>query len=124
MAEGWCRALHAEKFQPFSAGIESGPIDVRAVTVMAEAGIDISTHVSKSIEELKSKAFDYVISVCDVSANDCPIFPGAGKRIAHPFDDPPRLAASESTEEEKLRHYRRVRDEIRAFIEKLPILIS
>lgn len=124
MAEGWCRALHSEKFEPFSAGIERGPIDARAATVMAEAGIDISAHVTKSVDELKSKAFDYVISVCDISASDCPIFPGSGKRIAQPFDDPPRLASSESTEEEKLKHYRRVRDEIRSFVEKLPFLLS
>ena len=123
MAEGWCRALYLEKFQPFSAGIEQGPMDQRAVTVMSEAGIDISKQVSKSTEAIKSQEFDYVISVCDITASDCPIFAGSGKRIAQPFDDPPKLAESENAEEDKLSHYRRVRDEIRVYIERLPELL-
>jgi arsenate reductase len=91
-----------------------------AVKVMAEAGIDIATQYSKHVDDLKNIQFDYLVTVCDNANETCPIFPGHTKCIHVGFDDPPRLAKSAKTEAEALGHYRRVRDEIRAFIETLP----
>jgi len=88
--------------------------------VMAEAGVDISAHRSKHIEELRDVPLDVVVTVCGHAHETCPVIAG-GPRIVHVgFDDPPRLAKSATTEEEALDHYRRVRDEIRTFIESLP----
>jgi arsenate reductase len=91
-----------------------------AVKVMAEAGVDISAQRSKHADELKDIAFDYVITVCDHAYEHCPLFPGKTKMIHVGFDDPPRLAKQAKTEQEALACYRRVRDEIRAFVETLP----
>ncbi len=87
---------------------------------MAEAGVDISRQRSRSASELAATAFDYVVTVCDNAYESCPVYPGRTKVIHVGFDDPPRLAREASTEEEALGHYRRVRDEIRAFVERLP----
>jgi thioredoxin type arsenate reductase len=120
MAEGWCRHLKGDVIEPFSAGIETHGLNPNAVNVMAEAGIDISCYRSKHLLELKNIHFDYVITVCDNAHESCPIFPGKTKVIHVGFDDPPRLAKAAKTEQEALDCYRRVRDEIRAFIETLP----
>jgi arsenate reductase len=120
MAEGWARHLKADCIDPYSAGIEPHVLDPRAVKVMAEAGVDISGHHSKHLNELKDIDFDYVITVCDNVHESCPMFPGKTKVIHAGFDDPPRLAKEAKTEEETLNIYRRVRDEIKSFIEKLP----
>ena len=123
MAEGWARALKGDVIEPYSGGIETHGLDLRAVKVMAEAGVDISGHRSKHVDELKDIAFDYVVTVCDHAHESCPLFLGRGgkTRIIHVgFDDPPRLAKGARTEEEALSHYRRVRDEIRAFVGTLP----
>lgn len=87
---------------------------------MAEAGVDISGQRSKHVDELAGIEFDYVVTVCDRANESCPLFPGKTKIVHVGFDDPPKLAATAKTEEEALSHYRRVRDEIKAFIEKLP----
>jgi len=119
MAEGWGHSLQVNDVESFSAGISPKGIDPRAVSVMAEAGIDISQQSSKSVEDLAHIRFDHVITVCGNAHSTCPAFPGA--RITHfPFDDPPHLATSESDESLILNHYRRVRDEIRRFVEQLP----
>jgi len=120
MAEGWARALKSELVEPYSAGIETHGLNPYAVKVMAEAGVDISTHRSKLVKELAGIEFDYVVTVCGHANESCPLFPGATKVVHVGFDDPPRLARSCRTEEEKLDCYRRVRDEIKAFVEKLP----
>ncbi len=120
MAEGWARHLKADAVEPFSAGIEKHGLNPRAVRVMAEAGVDISRHASKRVSELPSKDFDYVVTVCGHAHESCPVFPGKTKVVHVGFDDPPRLAADAASEEEALGHYRRVRDEIRAFVESLP----
>ncbi len=120
MAEGWTRRLKGALIEPYSAGLETHGLNPLAVEVMAEAGVDISEHRSKHVDELRSVPFDYVVTVCDHANEVCPVFPG---RIQHRhvgFDDPPRLAKSAKTEEEALSHYRRVRDEIRDFVNKLP----
>lgn len=120
MAEGWARHLRGDVIEAQSAGVEKHGLNPRAVKVMAEAGADISGQFSKTIAELPSLDFDYVITVCSHAQGVCPMFPGEAKVIHVGFDDPPKLAEGAKSEEEALAHYRRVRDEIRAFIETLP----
>ncbi|MFQ3621208.1 MAG: arsenate reductase ArsC, partial [Spirochaetales bacterium] len=86
----------------------------------AEVGVDISHHTSKQVKDLFHIPFDYVITVCDHAKETCPVFPRKVKHLHVSFEDPPRLAANLPTEEEKLGVYRRVRDEIKAFIQTLP----
>lgn len=120
MAEGWARALTPGSIEPFSAGTHPGVLNPLAVRAMAEAGVDISGHTPKSVDSLHGLTFDYVITVCDAAHQACPVFPGAAKVVHVGFDDPPRLAAGAANPEEAMPHYRRVRDEIRDFIEQLP----
>lgn len=120
MAEGWTRALKGDVIEAYSAGIETHGLNPNAVQVMAEAGVDISGHHSKLLNELKDVEFDYVVTVCGHANENCPFFPGSTKVIHAGFDDPPRLAETSATKKEALDHYRRVRDEIRTFVEALP----
>jgi arsenate reductase len=120
MAEGWARHLKGDRIEPYSAGIETHGLNSRAVEVMAEAGVDISEHRSKHVDELRAVPFDYVVTVCDHAAGQCPRFPGKARVVHVGFDDPPTLAAGARSDEERLAIYRRVRDEIRAFVETLP----
>jgi arsenate reductase len=120
MAEGWTRALKGDVFDVYSAGIETHGLNPNAVRVMAEAGVDISGHFSKNVSELLDAGIDYVVTVCDHAAESCPRFPGKAKVLHHSFQDPPALAKTAKTEEQALNHYRRVRDEIKAFVETLP----
>jgi len=120
MAEGWARHLKSGVIEAYSAGIETHGLNGRAVKVMAEAGVDISGHRSKHVDELKDVDFDYVVTVCDNAHESCPMFPGETRVIHVGFDDPPRLAEGARSEEEALDCYRRVRDEIRAYVETLP----
>jgi len=120
MAEGWARHLKGDRMEAYSAGIETHGLNPLAVKVMAEAGIDISSQRSQHIEEFADTSLDWVITVCDNARESCPVFPGATRTKHVGFDDPPRLARDAGTEDEALAHYRRVRDEIRAFVETLP----
>lgn len=120
MAEGWTRHLHGDSVDVWSAGIETHGLNPNAVAVMKEAGLDISGHRSKNVMGLIDVPFDFVITVCGDADERCPFFPGNARIIHRGFDDPPKLALGKETEEEKLDCYRRVRDEIRAFIENLP----
>jgi arsenate reductase len=120
MAEGWARHLKSEVLEPYSAGVEVHGLNTRAVKVMAEADVDISQHRSKHVRELMHIPFDCVITVCNQATESCPVFPGKVKRLHVDFDDPPELAKNAATEEDALVHYRRVRDEIKEFVEKLP----
>jgi arsenate reductase len=124
MAEGWCRQLLSELYDCASAGIEKHGLNPLAVKVMAEVGVDISTHYSKTTAELGDQKFDFVITVCGDADENCPFFPARTRVIHHGFDDPPRLAAGAANEEEALVHYRRVRDEIRDYIRSLPEELS
>ena len=124
MAEGWARHLKSDVIEAYSAGIEKRGLDERAVKVMAEIGVDISGRISKTVDELPVNEFDYVVTLCDHANETCPLFPGRAKMVHIGFDDPPRLAAGAKTDEEALAHYRRVRDEIRTFVEKLPVSIT
>ena len=120
MAEGWARALKSGAVQPSSAGTQPHGMNPLAVRVMAEAGVDISRQWSKHVDALSDVPFDYVVTVCDSANEACPVFPGRTRRVHVGFDDPPKLAKSAKTEQEALDHYRRVRDEIRSFIQSLP----
>ena len=120
MAEGWARRLKDGVIEPLSAGIVARGLDPRAVQVMAEAGVDLAGQRSKRLDELDTATIDVVVTVCDRARESCPVFPGHARRMHRAFDDPPRLAADARDDAEALVHYRRVRDEIRAFIETLP----
>ncbi len=124
MAEGWARRLKGDTIDAYSAGVEPHTLDARAVRAMAEAGVDISGHRSKHVNELPKIEFDYVVTVCGHAHETCPFFPGKTKVVHRGFEDPPLLARGAATEDEAMTHYRRVRDEIRAFVETLPELLE
>lgn len=121
MAEGWARALRQQDANFYSAGIETHGLNPSAVKVMAEAGVDISHHQSQSVDELEHIIFDWVFAVCDHAHKTCPEFKGDAQRVAVCFDDPPALAKQALTEEDALNTYRRVRDEIKSFIEQVSL---
>jgi arsenate reductase len=120
IAEGWARRLKPETIEPYSAGTQPQRLNPLAVRAMAETGVDIRGQRSKHVDELRDVEFDYIVTVCDAASEACPAFPGRSRVFHIAFDDPPKLAAGAASEEEALPHYRRVRDEIRAFVEKLP----
>ena len=118
MAEGWAKALKSDVIDAFSAGTNPHGLNPLAIRAMKEVGIDISTHSSKRPDQLPVP-MDIVVTVCDSANESCPVMPGA--RVVHVgFDDPPRLAKGCASDEEALVHYRRVRDEIRAFVAGMP----
>ena len=120
MAEGWARHLKGDVLEVASAGVETHGLNPLAVKVMAEAGVDISSHTSKLVDPFTGQDWDAVVTVCGNANERCPVFRGAARRVHVGFDDPPALAKAAKTEEETLAHYRRVRDEIRRFVEGLP----
>lgn len=120
MAEGWTRALKSDLFDVYSAGIETHGLNENAVKVMKEAGVDISSHKSQNVKDFLDKEIDYVVTVCSHAHETCPVFPGKAKIIHKGFEDPPAMAMTKETEEEKLDCYRRVRDQIKRFVEMLP----
>jgi arsenate reductase len=121
MAEGWMKSLRGNDFEVYSAGIETHGLNPYAVKAMAEAGIDISRQTSNLLSEYSEINFDLVITVCSNANESCPIFPGKTTVQHVPFNDPPALAKEMDNEEDKLNCYRKVRDEIKTFIEKLKI---
>ncbi|MCX7678817.1 MAG: arsenate reductase ArsC [Spirochaetes bacterium] len=120
MAEGWAKHLKGDSIDAYSAGVAPTDLDPFAIKAMAEAGVDISAQYSKHIMDLPKIEFDYVITVCDRANESCPFFPGKTKMVHRGFEDPPLLAKNASNEEEIMKHYRRIRDEIKHFIESLP----
>jgi len=120
MAEGWARHLKSDLMNVYSAGIETHGLNPYAVTVMAESGVDISGQTSQNISEFSSISLDIVVTVCGHAHETCPLFPTGAKVVHVGFDDPPKMALEVDGEEEKLNCYRKVRDEIRAFVETLP----
>lgn len=120
MAEGWARALKGDTIEAYSAGTKPGSLNALAVWAMRESGVDISRHHSKHVQDLAGIPFDLVVTVCDDAHEACPVFPGATRVVHRSFDDPPRLARDMKSHEEAMAVYRRVRDEIRAFVETLP----
>ena len=124
MAEGWARHLKGDEIEPYSAGVEIHGVNPLAIKVMAEAGVDISRQHSKHVSEVMAIPFDYVITVCDHAAETCPMFPGKTRRVHISFDDPPKIATMLKSEDAILAVYRRVRDEIRRFVDKLPNILT
>jgi arsenate reductase len=118
MAQGWTRHLRPD-LDSESAGTRPGKLDPRAVLVMHEVGVDITDQYSKHVDNIAPFTPDLVITVCDSARESCPIWPGKTKTRHVPFADPPHLASNANTEEEALTHYRKVRDEIRAFVESM-----
>ena len=112
MAEGIIRHLYGDRFEVFSAGTHPSRVRPEAIRAMAEIGIDISGHRSKSVEEFAGREIDYVLTVCDNARENCPYFPARTKVIHHSFDDP---ATVEGDEETRLSAFRRVRDKIHEF---------
>lgn len=111
LAEGLLRSLAGDLFEVHSAGSKpAGYVHPLAIRAMAEIGIDISGHRSKSMNEFLTTPVETVITVCGVADQACPIFPGQVNRHHWPFDDP---AHAPGTEAEQLAVFRRVRDEIR-----------
>ena len=117
MAEGFTRELKGDLFDVYSAGIEAHGVNPRAIEVMKEVGIDISHQRSKHVDELPDITFDFVVTLCDQARESCPLFTEATHLVHAGFDDP---AAAEGTEEEIMDEFRRVRDQIRSFVEHLP----
>ena len=120
MAEGWARELKNDTIQAFSAGLDAHGLNINAVRVMQEAGVDITSQNSQIVKKVETIPFDFVITLCGHADENCPVFTCATTVLHFGFDDPPKLAQNAKTEQETLSHYRRVRDEIRIFIETLP----
>ena len=113
MAEGLLRHLAGGRFEVYSAGTKPTSVRPEAIAVLKEIGIDISGHRSKHVDEFATKAFDYVLTVCDNAAQSCPIYPGHAHRMHHSFEDPASVSGSE---EDRMAAFRRVRDAIRDYL--------
>ena len=124
MAEGWARHLKPCRIIPYSAGIEKHGMNPHAMKVMAESGVDLAQHYSKTLEDIGPVHFDYVVTVCGHAHEHCPVFLGQAKVVHVGFEDPPKLTQHLPDGEEKLTTYRRVRDEIRKFVETLPASLA
>jgi arsenate reductase len=116
MAEGLLRELCGDRYEAYSAGTQPTEVNPYAIRAMAEIGIDISNHRSKSVEEFLGEEFDYAVTVCDHAKETCPFLPGGKEYIHKSFEDPSNISGSE---EEKLAAFRRVRDEIKAWIQEM-----
>jgi arsenate reductase len=112
MGEGWVRHLLGDRVEVHSAGTKPSFVHPRAIQVMGEAGVDLSSHASKSVETLRTLPFDLVVTVCDSAREACPVFPGAKKTVHHAFVDPVHAGIGDDA----LPVFRRVRDEIRAVL--------
>jgi arsenate reductase len=124
MAEAWCRALQSDRYEAFSAGTVAKGLNPQMLAVMREVGIDPTIHQSsKTLASVLAAGvqLDLVVTVCGHAHESCPVFPGGRTRVVHVgFDDPPEFAKTAATPAEALGHYRRVRDQIRDFVNRLP----
>lgn len=115
MAEGFLRHMAKDKFEVFSAGVKPSRVNPLAVRVMAEKGVDISKHKSKSVMEFTGRKFDYVVTVCDSARQACPVFPGCYKKLHWNLQDP---AEAKGSQEERLKVFRKTRDKILFYLTK------
>jgi arsenate reductase (thioredoxin) len=122
MAEGLLRHDAGERFNVESAGTNPGSVRPEAIAAMHELGIDISSQRSKNVNEFEGQSFDYVITVCDNARETCPVFFGAAERFHHSFEDPP--AAFVGPEDERMTVFRRVRDELRAYLREFTTCVA
>ena len=124
MAEGWARHLKGDVVDAYSAGIETHGLNPHAVKTMAEAGVDVTSHRSENIKDFTDQKLDVVVTVCGHAHETCPVFPASCRVVHAGFEDPPKmareLADAGAPEEEQMNSYRKVRDEIKAFVETLP----
>ncbi len=118
MAEGLLRHCAGGRFEVFSAGTRPSQVRPEAIAVMRELGIDISGHRSKSVDEFTGQSFDYVLTVCDNAKEGCPVFPGRSAMIHRSFEDP---AAINGSAEERLAVFRRVRDQLKQYLQDFPV---
>ena len=117
MAEGWARHLKSDVIEAYSAGVWPAGVSSRATKVMAEGGVDISSHKSQHVDEFSHIRFDYVITLCDNARERCPLFAGEVRLAHRPFNDPVMMTG---TNDEIITAFRKTRDEIKAFVETLP----
>ena len=117
MAEGWARHLKSDVIEAYSAGVSPAGVSSRAIRVMAEAGVDISSHISQHVDDFNDMDFDYVVTLCGNAKKKCPVFSGGVKHVHRAFDDPVMVVG---TNDEIMAAFRKVRDNIRAFVETLP----
>jgi arsenate reductase len=117
MAEGLLRRDSGDRFTVESAGTKPTAVRPEAIAVMKEAGIDITSHRSKHVDEFEGEDFDYVLTVCDNAMESCPVFFGKAVRLHHSFNDP---AVIEGTDDMRLGAFRKVRDELRAYLREFP----
>jgi len=119
MAEGFLRHMAPDRFEVYSAGVKPTAVNSLAIRVMAEDGIDISKHRSKSVMEFIDQSFDYVITVCGNAQKTCPVFPGEHEKIHWDLEDP---AEAQGSEGERLPVFRKIRAELKknilAFLNK------
>ena len=121
MAEGWAGHLKSDTIDAYSAGIRPIGVSSRAIKVMAEVGVDISKQTSKHVDDLDGIDFDYVVTLCDSAKQQCPVFAGKAKLLHRAFEDP---YFATGTEEQMTQVFRKTRDDIRAFVEKLPQVLK
>lgn len=117
MAEAWAKSIRPAEWEVYSAGIEEHGMNPNVIEVMAESGIDMTSHYSKTLEQLNNLSFDIVVTVCDHASNTCPVLPDETRHVHVPFPDPPKLAQAANDPEEALDCYRQVRDQIRDFVQ-------
>ena len=115
MAEGLMNSCHGENYSAFSAGTEPGEVNEFAIKAMNDIGIDIGSHYSKSVDEFMNDVFDYVVTVCNSAKENCPVFLKGKNLIHRGFSDPTLF---NGTDEEKLNHFKELRDQIKVWIEK------
>jgi arsenate reductase len=120
IAEGYIRNYRGESLEVYSAGIETHGVNPKAISIMKEDGIDISSHTSNHISEYYNIEFDYVITVCDNAKENCPYFPSKAKMLHYNFKDPAKATGSE---EDIMQQFRKVRDEIKAYCRKFVSII-
>lgn len=118
MAEGWLRHFGRDRLEVHSVGTSPKTVHPHAIRAMAQAGVDVSQHASKHLDQYRNQHFDWVITVCDSAKQACPVFPNAARTLHHKFDDPDQPGLSKEQANER---FRRVRDAIRdwakAFVE-------
>ncbi len=117
MAEGWARHLKPDVIEAHSAGVTPAGVSSRAIAVMTEADVDISAQRSQHVDDFTDMNFDYVVTLCGNAERKCPVFGGGAKHVHKAFDDPVRVIG---TNDQIMAAFRKVRDEIRAFVETLP----
>ncbi len=119
MAEGWCNFFHHGTIHAYSAGTKKTSVNTLAMDSMLQAGVDISTQYSKTLEEVKNIEFDYVFTVCSEADQSCPVFTGKTQKIHINFEDPPKLSAELTDKSEIIKIYNQVRDEIKIFVKDI-----